>query len=126
MGQLSGEIVLFDHKMEAAKGLAQYAVDELETKCSRKLSDLEAAMTSRVAIATKELEDKLHANIGRIVELKSDLKREGTERKRHINQMQEEFAQEHLRREQDESSIIMMLETFMRQVKDMNASHPAS
>jgi len=33
--------------------------------------------------------------------------------------LQAEFAQEHLRREQDESAIIGMLETFMKQVKDI-------
>jgi len=120
---LRGELVLMQSKLDNSVGQTQYAVDDLECRQNRKLTEVEAESIVKINIACKELEDKITAAVCRITEIKCDIHKEIQDRKRAVHNIQEESASEHLRREQDESAIIQMLETFMRQVKDMNM-HP--
>lgn len=56
----------------------------------------------------------------RIMDLKAELSQEAQIRKAEDTVLGEKIAEEHLNRETDESAIIGMLESLMKQVKSMN------
>lgn len=119
--RMNVDVNLMQQHLDTVKAQAQDLVEDLEKKHTKKISDTDVNLTAKIEQIIQQLEDKCQESAVRHIELKGDIKQENAERKRSLNVLQQELAQEHLRREQDESAIINMLDTFMRQMKDINS-----
>jgi len=98
----------------------------LRIKYQKSLGEVNAELIQRIDLATNDANTKQQRLQEGITELKEALKWEGSCRERAFTTVQEMLVQEHCRREQDEATILSVMENVMqRQLQSPASAAPA-
>merc|ERR1712150_293148 len=68
----------------------------------------------------RSVDDRRQETVADIIKLGDEIRKEKEERGKSLHTLQTEIAAEHLQREQDESVILNMLESFTHQLTSVN------
>merc|ERR1739845_147087 len=92
--------------------------DTAERSAADKLEEASTDLSQRILMCGNDATMKFRNNSDAIQEVRELLANESKSRERNFSNLQEAMALENYRREQDESTIINLMEGFVRQVRE--------
>lgn len=120
INRMCADIMLLNQSMEMTKEWTKHYSDEVEQRREKKNYEDMLEVRSQVCGIRDLVEGKFAEVTEQRNDLRSELLRESEHRARAFRDLENDIAEEHLQREQDESVVIDMLERCIRQVNEMS------